>query len=100
VDHLHQLVLKFPDVNVDLCATYVSPGVLVDAGGFMIVGGHLIRVPGWNPTAIEFTRSKVAVESASFTIASQIPAKAEREKVEKLLVKNVATREEKHVVAA
>src|SRR5208283_3895780 len=31
---LERLVLMYSHINIDLCATYVSPGVAVDAGGF------------------------------------------------------------------
>jgi|GEM_PF-2167956 len=30
-------------------ASYVSPGVGVDGGGFIIIGGKVIPVPPWNP---------------------------------------------------
>ena len=33
----------------ELVATYVSPGVSHDGGGFVIVGGHIIRIPPWDP---------------------------------------------------
>jgi hypothetical protein len=33
----------------DLVATFVSPGVPRDGGGFIIVGGHIIRIPPWDP---------------------------------------------------
>ncbi len=32
-----------------LVAIYVSPGVLGDAGGFMIVGGKIIKIPPRGP---------------------------------------------------
>jgi len=33
----------------DLVATYVSPGVSRDGGGFVIINGHIIRIPPWDP---------------------------------------------------
>jgi hypothetical protein len=33
----------------DLVATYVSAGVSRDGGGFVIVGGHIIKIPPWDP---------------------------------------------------
>lgn len=83
VKDIEKLVLECPDVHVTLCATYVSPGVKVDAGGFVIVGGHLIRVPGWQPNGPEFAKAKIAMASAAFTITSLMPAGEHREAVEK-----------------
>ncbi len=80
---VEKLVLECPEVHVTLCATYVSPGVKVDAGGFMIVGGHLIRVPGWQPDGVEFAKAKVAMTSAAFALASLMPAGEQRGVVEK-----------------
>jgi hypothetical protein len=33
----------------ELVATYVSPGVSHDGGGFIFINGHIIRVPPWDP---------------------------------------------------
>jgi hypothetical protein len=33
----------------ELVATYVSPGVSRDGGGFVIINGHIIRIPPWDP---------------------------------------------------
>jgi hypothetical protein len=89
-EELQGLIKKFPEINIDLCATYVSPGVLVDAGGFVIVGGHIHRVPGWNPEGTEFAKGKVAVTAAATTIASLIKEPATRKEVETTVMKNVA----------
>ncbi len=80
---VEKLVLECPEVHVTLCATYVSPGVKVDAGGFIIVGGHLIKVPGWRPDGAEFAKGKIAIASAAFTMASFMPAGEQREAAEK-----------------
>jgi hypothetical protein len=80
---VEKLVRECPEVQVTLCATYVSPGVKVDAGGFVIVGGHVVKVPGWQPDGPEFAKAKIAMTSAAFTIASLIPAGERREVVEK-----------------
>jgi hypothetical protein len=33
----------------EIVATYVSPGVSRDGGGFVIINGHIIRIPPWDP---------------------------------------------------
>lgn len=35
--------------ETEMPATFVSPGVMVDAGGIIIVGGKPIPIPPWNP---------------------------------------------------
>lgn len=93
-DFLHgldKLAREYPEVHTILCATYVSPGVGIDAGGFMIVGGHLIRVPGWQPEGMEVTKSKVAVVAAAFAITSLMPAGVERAEAERLVSKSLST---------
>ena len=93
-DFLHgldKLAHEYLDTHAILCATYVSPGVGTDAGGFMIVGGHLIKVPGWQPDGMEFTKSKVAVAAAAFAITSLMPAGVERDEAERLVAKSLNT---------
>ena len=80
---VEKLVLEYPEVHVTLCATYVSPGVKGDWGGFMIVGGRIIRVPGWQPDGPEMAKAKIATASAAFTMASMISAEEERAVAEK-----------------
>lgn len=70
-----------------LCATYVSPGVKVDAGGFIIVGGRVIHVPGWTPDNAEFAKAKLALGSAALAMASLMPAGPERTEVETSIFK-------------
>ena len=35
-----------------LAASFVSPGVKVDGGGFIIIGGRVIPVPPWDPEGL------------------------------------------------
>ena len=57
------LVLK----NFVLVATYVSPGVKVDAGGFVIINGKIVKVP---PRGPEYRQLLAAFDA--------VAAKAER----------------------
>ena len=36
-------------ILAEIEATYMSPGVPRDGGGFVIVAGHVIRIPPWDP---------------------------------------------------
>jgi hypothetical protein len=36
-------------ILAEIEATYMSPGVPRDGGGFIIVNGHIIRIPPWDP---------------------------------------------------
>jgi hypothetical protein len=59
----------------ELVATYVSPGVSRDGGGFVIVGGHIIRIPPWDPlrSALDVL---VAINSVSRVGASASATRA------------------------
>jgi hypothetical protein len=50
------LVLK----NFVLVATYVSPGVKVDAGGFVIINGKIVKVP---PRGPEYRQLQAALDA-------------------------------------
>jgi hypothetical protein len=89
LNDLEMLALKHSDINYDLCATYISPGIARDSGGFIILGGRLIRVPGWKPDSPEFAKAKVAVASAALAIASLMPPGEERTEVETSLFKSL-----------
>jgi hypothetical protein len=82
LNDVEMLALKNSDVKCDLCATFISPGVGREAGGFIISGGRLIRVPGLKPDSPEFARAKVAVANAALTIASLMPPGEERTELE------------------
>ena len=99
-DDLGKFALKYADINYELCATYVSPGVTVDAGGFIIIGGHLVKVPGWQPDGMESNKANIAVASAALTITSLMPAGEERQKAEKMLLKRVGIEAGKSQVVA
>lgn len=45
-----------------------------DAGGVIIVGGHIHGVNGCQPHGPEHAKAKIALVSAAFTLASLIPA--------------------------
>ena len=85
---MQKLVRECPEIHLTLCATYVSPGVKVDAGGFIIVGGRIIKVPGWQPDSAEFAKAKIAMASAAFTITSSMPA-AERGAAEQAVARTL-----------
>ena len=80
---LAEILRTRADLSETLCATYVSPGVKVDAGGFVIVGRHVHKVPGWQPDGPEYAKAKIALASAAFTVASLMPAGEQRGIVEK-----------------
>jgi hypothetical protein len=48
----------------DLVATLVSAGVANDGGGFVIVGGHIIRIPPWDPLR-QILEVVVAIQTVS-----------------------------------
>jgi len=89
LNDFEMLALKHSDISYDLCATYVSPGIARDGGGFIILGGRLIRVPGWKPGSPEFAKAKIAVANAALTIASLMPPGEERTEIETALFKSL-----------
>jgi hypothetical protein len=48
--------------------------VKADAGGVIIIGGHIHGVNGCQPHGPEYAKAKIALVSAAFTLASLIPA--------------------------
>ncbi len=95
LNDLEMVALKHSGIDYDLCATYVSPGVGRDAGGFIILGGRLIRVPGWTPDSPDFAKAKLAVASAALAIASLMPVGAERTEVEASVLNSLGMEYEK-----
>jgi len=89
LNDVEMLALKHSDINCDVCATFISPGVAREAGGFIICGGRLIRVPGWKPDSPEFAKAKVAVANAALAIASLMPPGEERAEVEAALFRSL-----------
>jgi hypothetical protein len=85
LNDLEMLALKHSDINCDLCAMFISPTVAPDAGGFILSGGRLLRVPGCKPDSPEFGKAKVAVANAALTIASLMPPGKERTELERSL---------------
>jgi hypothetical protein len=60
----------------DLVATYVSPGVSHDGGGFVIINGHIIRIPPWDPLR-QILEVAVAIQAVSNVgLASSAKARA------------------------
>ena len=61
-------------------ASYVSPGVLVDGGGFIVIGGKIIPVPPWNPEGkLGLTLRDIYVGLATVHLASIVSQEAGKE---------------------
>jgi hypothetical protein len=85
LNDVEMLALKNADIKCDVCATFISPGAAREAGGFILSGGRLIRVPECKPDSPEFARAKVAMANAALTIASLLPPGKERTELERSL---------------
>ena len=66
-------------IEKGVVASYVSPGVKVDGGGFIIVNGKIIKVPPWGPDFEIF-----AAGAQILDVADRISDKAIKSQIEKL----------------
>jgi hypothetical protein len=67
---------KTRDPLPDLVATLVSAGVASDGGGFIIVNGHIIRIPPWDPLR-QVLEIAVAIQAVSnIRVASSVNARS------------------------
>ncbi len=42
--------------GITLVATFISPGVIAGAAGFMIVGGKIVKIPPRGPAFLKLTK--------------------------------------------
>ncbi|HEV8323548.1 MAG TPA: sialidase family protein [Myxococcota bacterium] len=63
-----------PDLG-EIVATYLSPGVSRDGGGFIIVGGHVIRIPPWDPLRELLTVAAAISDVSRLTLADSARAR-------------------------
>ena len=70
---LNKVFEKYPFMKNAIVASYVSPGVKVDGGGFVIVNGHVHIVPPRGPKDFEFNKAKLAVGVAAMDLSVMLP---------------------------
>ena len=85
---LKKVFEKHPIAKTASAASFVSPGVMVDGGGFVIVNGHVHIVPPRGPKEVEFNKAKLAVGLAAMNLAVLLPETQNLE-VEKIVFESL-----------
>ncbi|HET6935655.1 MAG TPA: hypothetical protein VFI72_12505 [Candidatus Angelobacter sp.] len=79
-----KVIEKHPIAKTAVVASFVSPGVKVDGGGFVIVNGHIHIVPPRGPKDPELNKAKLSVGVAALDLGFLLPEK-EKLEVEKFV---------------
>ncbi len=97
---LEKVFEKHPIAKTAIVASFVSPGVKVDGGGFVIVNGRIVPVPPRGPKDPEFNKAKLAIALAAMNLASVLP-ESQLQQIEKVVFDSLGmeTVHEKKAVA-
>lgn len=85
---LKKVFEKHPLAKTAIIASFVSPGVKVDGGGFVIVNGHVHIVPPRGPKDAEFNKAKLAVGLAAMNLGVLLP-ETQKLEIEKIVFESL-----------